>query len=176
MYKIISPRRIEMIGLGLREDYDPLQDPNERTPFENFPAEFSRRKISLKPITRDLQRLIARAGYCSSRKLTESEIGQLSKRLDLKMIGSCIDDFSQFGGEPRFWQGHWEICCPNQECEAHLPWRHDFSITRHEKKFMMKELAVVCEDSGLEMDMHCAQIAFHICWLCLTIHAEYRCD
>ncbi|MGA2034337.1 MAG: hypothetical protein ABSG68_18990 [Thermoguttaceae bacterium] len=39
----------------------------------------------------------------------------------------------------------------------------------------MKELAVIDVDAGFEMETACAQIAFHICWKCLTVHGQYRC-
>jgi hypothetical protein len=80
---------------------------------------------------------------------------------------------SQFGGIPILVQGHRQIECPNPRCPTRR-WGHP--IVRNERYYQMKELAVIDQDSGFEMETHWAQVAFHICWGCHTIHGQYRID
>jgi hypothetical protein len=80
---------------------------------------------------------------------------------------------SQFGGLPVLLQGHWDIECPNGRCATHQ-WGHP--RWRRKRYYYMKELAVIDRDCDLGFDMQWAQIAFHICWACNTVHAQYRVD
>ena len=171
-YKILSPTRIETTPLPGNECFGPGPDENF---LEDVPPAFPRRKISLEPIPEDVERLLC--DYMDSEKpeMTSADLERIANCLETETsgrFGSYISEFSQFGGAPLLYQGPHENECPNEQCEARMPWHEVYEWTSHERMFLMKSLAVVCEDSQLEMNMNCAQIGFDICWNCLTVRAE----
>lgn len=173
IYRLLSPDRLATIRPDVPVDYDPLHDKDEESPFDDVPDAFQRKGICLVPIPAALERLKHKIEKDKFGSLSPSERALLSQ-IFAQEVDSEYELFaSQLGGLPWFLQTHREIVCPNKECVAHMEW---YPRTEHETRFLMKELAVVCNDVGLDMEMNYSQIAFHVCWLCQTIHAEYRCD
>jgi hypothetical protein len=164
-YQVLSPDRIRTFRPDLHT--------YEETPFSDFPDEFDRRPLCLEPIPRDVANFVVLANDFSFDWLNPSERDRLSEYLD-KEVRSVWDlELSQFGGAPRLIQGHRGIDCPNPDCLAK---RMGVPVLGNPEQYQMKELAVIDIDSGFEMKTNCAQIAYHICWNCLTIHADYRID
>ena len=148
--------------------YAPQMETGEESPFRDFPDSFERRPIELEAIPRDIENLLMIEHEISNDWLTESE----QARIGEYVAPQRFSEFSQFGGMPRMGRRDERIACPNPECLTH---RMGHPIGRHDQQYAMKELAVIEYTSGFEMETACAQITFHICWYCLTIHAAYGC-
>jgi len=164
-YRVVSPGRIET--------FRPSLEAGEESPFRDAPAEFDRRPLHLEPLPRDIENLLAVADRLSFDWLDAAEMERLAEYLGRDRGGIYGAQMSQFGGAPIFRQGNQGIDCPNPICPTHQMGNPHFP---NDRKFKMKELAVIADDAGFEMETNCAQIAFHICWKCNTIHAGYRID
>jgi hypothetical protein len=165
IYQVLTPDRIRTIRPELHSD--------EESPFEDFPNAFERRPLGLEPIPRDVANLLIVADNFDFGWLTAAERDRLSEYLHDRISSIWSIHLSQFGGAPVLTQGHRELDCPNPACLTH---KMGHPVLRHKRHFYMKELAVIDVDAGFEMKKAYAQIVFHICWKCLTIHADYRCS
>ena len=165
VYQVLPNSRIRMIK--------PELCGWEESPFHDFPDEFDRKPIRLEIIPREVENLLIIVNEFALDWLNEAELDRLSEYLQENFIARCSINLSQFGGVPLMTQGHREIECPNADCLTH---QMGHPILRNKQHYQMKEIAVIDDDSGFEMETGCAQIAFHICWKCHTVHAEYRCD
>jgi hypothetical protein len=165
IYQVVSGDRIRTIRPELRS--------GEESPFRGFPDAFERRPIRLDAIPRDVANLLILTNDFDSDWLNQEEQDRLSEYFGER--GDSIWDvhLSQVGGAPTLSQGHYELDCPNADCPTHSM---GHPILRNKREYQMKELAVIDVDAGFEMESNYAQIAFHMCWKCLTVHAEYRCD
>lgn len=146
----------------------------DETPFTNVADSFRRRPLRLDLVPREVANAMILAYEIDCDWLNATEWQAINSFFGPRHEGRfrSLNYVSQFGGLPRMLQAHRELICPNPECETRGPTPE--SGTR--RGYYLKELAVVTEDAGLELEMHAAQIAFHICWNCLTIHGDYRCD
>jgi len=165
VYQVLSDDRIKTIRPDLRAD--------EESPFAGFPDEFQRQPLDLEPIPRDVANLLIVADEFAFDWLNSQERQRLSDYLGDRISSIWDIHLSQFGGRPVLTQGHREISCPNPACATH---KMGHPMLRNEKEFALKELAVIDVDAGFEMEANYAQIAFHICWKCHTVHARYRCS
>jgi hypothetical protein len=163
IYQVLPGRRVHV--------FTPEMRGSEESPFRDFPDAFERRPLSLEPIPRDVENLLLISNEVTYDWLNEAERARLTQYLETDTDYGI--SLSQFGGIPRLQQGHQQIKCPNPKCLTH---RMGHPIVRHHRHYEMKELAVIGQDARFEMDMNYAQIAFHICWKCHTIQAEYRCS
>jgi hypothetical protein len=164
-YRIISQDSIQTFR-------PPLQG-GEESPFASYPDSFERKSIRLEPIPRDVENLLILANEFHFDWLNEQERSSFSNYFGTDIENIWDIHLSQFGGVPVLTQGHREVDCPNPACLTH---KMGHPLLRDKKHYQMKELAVIDVDAGFEMDSGYSQIAFHICWKCLSIHAEYRCS
>ncbi|MBN1909230.1 MAG: hypothetical protein JW818_05795 [Pirellulales bacterium] len=164
-YRIVSTDRIQPIRP------DPVTC--EESPFQDYPDEFEKRPISLDPIPREIENLLMIANHFYFLWLNDEERERIREYLGEKEGRPFSIHLSQFGGVPGTLQGHSGVTCPNTTCDTH---KMGHPLARNEREFAMKELAVIDMDAGFEMKTNCAQIVFHICWKCQTIHAGYQCD
>jgi len=164
IYRCTAPGRITVLPVERRT--------SEESPFEDVPEFFPRHPLVLDPIPSDIENLIQLTEWLGFDWLHQSDRRALAKYFGESSTWVEVRR-SQFGGIPALEQGHSEIPCPNLRCPTHS-WGDPFG--RHDEYFQMKELAVIEDDANFEMETSCAQIIFHICWACQTIHAEYGID
>jgi len=164
IYQVVDLEHVRAFRPELRDD--------EESPFAGFPDIFERKALQLGPIPRDVANLLVIVNEFSSDWLNAEEWNRISKFLGAEADSKWDIKLSQFGGAPGFTQGHVDIDCPNPDCPTP---RMGHPLLRNERLYKMKELAVIDMDAGFEMDKCYSQIVFHICWKCLTIHADYRC-
>lgn len=150
--------------------FQPQRRSDEGSPFGNIPPLFERKPLQLEPIPRNIENLLVIIREFDEEWLQETERASISEYL-----GIGFDrHLSQFGGTPfiarRYPNG---LPCPNPECLTH---RMGHPMLRNKLHFQMKQLAVIDADAGFEWEHNYAQIAFHLCWKCFTVHAEYLCD
>jgi hypothetical protein len=176
-YQIVSNDRIRM--------FTPELLGWEESPFGDYPTEFSRQKIELESIPDEIFKLTLIANCISASLLSPTERAKLREYL-----GNDDDDdddeeeeeeedenygleprFSQFGAIPLMGGEHRSHACPNPECETH---RMKSPYVDNSRDVEMKQLAIIREDSGLEMEWNYATITFYICWRCLSVLGEYR--
>lgn len=172
-YKVIDETRIRVIqniGHELSADF----------PYPNYPLQYQRQPIELSrpsEMPDEIQQLFADD---FGNPLPDETKAALSYWLGHEVKDSSWDLWwQQFGGEPWLVQGEESIVCPNQQCPA----AHD--------RISMKILASVSNypPSGLPMietlddAERCggvfnrwAQVVFHVCDKCFTVHACNRCD
>jgi hypothetical protein len=163
VYRCTEPDTIKVLSVA------PFGD---EPPFQNIPEFFPRRPIALEPIPADIENLIQLCQCRGSDWLRRSDRRALAQYLG-ESSSSFIDPRrSQFGGILVLEQGHEEHPCPNRRCPTHS-WG---SMMRQKEYYMMKQLAVIDDDAGLEMETYCAQIIFYLCWACHTVLAEYQID
>lgn len=155
--------------------FDPGPDngSGEESPFREPPDELPRRSILLERIPSVLEGLLAFADDADVESLDGDARRMLNDYLGSKIDSMWDLQFSQFGGQPILAQSHQEIVCPNPDCPAHSI-EHPYA--ERERRFLMKELAVVEDDVKLAAEPFYAQIAFHICCVCRVVHAQYRCS
>jgi hypothetical protein len=155
-------------------------------PYENYPASFPRRSISLIPITYSLAKLLALYQEIGSDWISEEDKLSIAQGLkQLRHSEFSINDINrhQLGGMVRSIQEHVRMGCPNPNCEHH----NRFFKDRNTRHFHMKELAVLFNDpiSGMPMTEplesdssrwdEWVQVIFWICEECLAITASNRC-
>jgi hypothetical protein len=147
---------------------------DEENPFDDVPAEFERRSIEFEQIPDVVDALMSWTDDIGFDSLDSRSGRILSKYIGTKVSSDWDLPISQFGGMPLFFQSHQEEVCPNPRCAA-TELEHPYSFS--DRWLLMKELALVHEeDAKLREESQHTQIAFHICWLCQTVHAQYRCD
>ena len=165
IYRCTGPNRIRVLPTERSEC--------EESPFERIPDSFARRPLVLKPIPREIENLIVLSEHIGLDWLRRPDFATLKKYFaDISPYFMDVRR-SQFGGLPVVQQGHDEIPCPNKRCPTHK-WGHP--IMRNKQYYYMKELALIDDDAGFEMESNGAQIAFHLCWACHTVHAGYHVD
>lgn len=146
---------------------------SEGSPLADLPSEFPRRPVQCEPIPSVVDGLLTLVDGIGFGALDEKAKRQV-RRFYRRKIDSPWDlPFSQFGGQPKFVQGHWDITCPNPRCAAS---RIEVAFDVRTRALLMKELAVVDGHGMPEIRSAYAQIAYHICCLCHAIHAQYRCS
>jgi hypothetical protein len=143
----------------------------EETPFQAFPTEFSRQKIELESIPHEIFNLILIANCISASLLSPTERVKLREYLGNDECHGPEPRFSQFGAIPLIGGNHRSHSCPNPECETH---RMKSPYIDNSRDVEMKQLAIIREDSGLEMEWNYASVTFYICWKCLSVRGEYR--
>ncbi|MFN0016815.1 MAG: hypothetical protein ACKVP0_01070 [Pirellulaceae bacterium] len=139
----------------------------DETPFTAetaVPAVLPRKPIALRRINSVIDGILSIAHELGFDVLDKAAQKLLLKFLDKDMSMSWGLGMSQFGGEPTFLQGHWEIICPNCADKS-----RDFA-------FIMKELAVVEEDCAAGFKWACAPLVYHVCRHCRTIQGDFQCD
>jgi hypothetical protein len=162
VYQVLPDRRVRTFTPEMRSW--------EESPFSEFPATFARRPLKLESIPRDIENLRLISNVVGDHWLNEAEQAKLAQYLGPDSFSG--DALSQFGGIPNLDQGHQRFKCPNPDCLTH---RMGHPILQNKPQYEMKELAVIGDDAGFEMETNAAQIAFHICWQCHTVQADYRC-
>lgn len=143
----------------------------EESRFEEYPTEFSRQKIELESIPHEIFNLILIANCISASLLSTTETAKVQEYLGNDENHGLEPRFSQFGAIPLIGGKHRSHACPNPECETHR--MKSPSITSS-CDIEMKQLAIIREDSGLEMEWNYATITFYICWKCLSVLGESR--
>lgn len=162
----MNDERIEVLPV------DPLS--SEETPFTNFPEEFARRPLPLAPVPHEIENFTILAGALGEDWLHPDDRSRLEAYY-FALSGKKWFEIrhSQFGGLPVMQQGPIQEFCPNPACATHT-WGHP--IMRNKRRYRLKPLAVIDNDAGFDMKTSYAQIVFHICWSCNTVHASYQID
>jgi hypothetical protein len=145
----------------------------EESPFGKVPPILSRRPLFLGAIPSPIENLIVLARHVGVDWLRSEDRKTLARYFGGSSRGWIDLRRSQFGGLPVLQQGHEEIPCPNPRCPTH---KWGYPIGRNKSFYCLKELAVIDQDAGLEMETSAAQIVFRICWACQLIHAKYQID
>ena len=162
IYQIESPRRIRTIRPGLQA--------GEESPLKFLPPELPRQPLRLDPIPRDIANLMILAREFECQWLNEEELELLGRFVGVNELSRHDVGCDQFGGVPIMRQGHRAHECPNPACLTLRMGSPDMLLSR--RRYEMKELAVI--DVG-RIYSSWGQVAFHICWKCLTVEAGYRC-
>jgi hypothetical protein len=166
MYRVESDEKIQCFRAE-PEKY-------EENSFHDSPAELPRRGIKFEPIPDDIEALLSLTEEIGVTFLSRESLRHLSKYVGQEVTSPWELPISQFGGLPLLEQGYSELVCPNRECIG-SELEHPYPSLQ--RSLLLKELAVVCEhDSRLRENSQAAQIAYYICRVCFTIHAEYRCS
>jgi|WetSurMetagenome_2_1015567.scaffolds.fasta_scaffold138512_1 hypothetical protein len=180
-YAIIDSNRIKILK------HEGNKAPSD-FPYENYPASFPRRPVSLIPIDYSFAKLLALYQEVDSDWLSREDqelIKKGMKNLRHSEFSSHDINRHQLGGLPRLIQEHVRIGCPNPKCDRHKRFFKDGFAG-----YCMKELAVIFNDprSGLPMIEpleapedtlgwnEFVQVIFWICEECLAITASNRCD
>lgn len=166
MYRVESDEKIK----SLRPE--PVE--YEENSFQDSPAEFPRRAIKFEPIPDVIAALLTLTDDIGAAFLDRESLRLLSKYVGQEVTSPWDLPISQFGGLPLLVQGYRELVCPNPQCVGN-ELEHPYPSLQ--RSLLLKTLAVVCErDSRLRENSQSAQIAFHMCRVCLTVHAQYRCS
>ncbi len=158
--------RLQIFKVGGDED---------ASPFTEFPTVFPRRRLSFRRIPTEAENLIQICVHLGTDWLREDDRKMLADYFAASTPQRWRGEIrrSQFGGLPVLQQGDQDIVCPYSRCPTHT-WGHP--LLRNKRYYMMKLLAVIDDDAGFPMKTECAQIVFHLCWACQTVHAEYQID
>jgi hypothetical protein len=143
----------------------------EESPFEEYPTEFPRHPLDLEFIPHEVFNLILMANWISASLLDTTETAMVQEYLGNDVYHGLEPRFSQFGAIPLIGGKHRSHACPNPECETH---RMKSPSINNSRDVEMKQLAIIREASGIEMEWNYATITFYICWKCLTVLGEYR--
>lgn len=166
IYRIVNDERIEVLPVDSAS--------YEETPFTDFPEEFARRPLSLAPVPHQIENLTLLSAALGNDWLHPDDRSQLEAYYRALNGEKWLEiRHSQFGGLPVMEQGPIQEFCPNPECPTHA-WGNP--ITRNKKRYRLKLLAVIDTDAGFDMKTSCAQIVFHTCWCCNTVHGSYQID
>lgn len=148
----------------------PEKKSSEESPFENLPAEFRKTAIQLNPLPREIANLLIIAEDFSEQWLSAEEHRRLRTFFGNDPEVQSWTSPDQFGGAPSFMQGRREIRCPNPGCLT-----HQMGHPLERRNSVLKDLAAIEPDESFGVSDQFAQVAFHLCWKCNTVHAEYRC-
>ena len=166
MYRVESDGQIKL--------FRPEPVKYEENSFQDSPAEFPRRGIKFEPIPDVIEALLSLTEDIGVAFLSRESLRLLSKYIGQEVTNPWTLPFSQFGGLPLLVQSHSELVCPNPECVGN-ELEHPYPSLQ--RSLLLKKLAVVCEhDSRLRENSQAAQIAFHMCRVCYSIHGQYRCS
>ena len=166
MYRIESDKRVKCFRAE-PEKY-------EENSFHDSPAELPRRGIKFESIPDDIEAQLTLTDDIGVAFLSRESLQQLSKYVGQEVTSPWDLPISQIGGLPLLVQGYRELVCPNPQCVGN-ELEHPYPSLQ--RSLLLKLLAVVCEhDSRLRENSQFAQIAFHMCRICFTIHAQYRCS
>jgi len=148
---------------------------SDESPFTDIPDAFPRKRIVFKEIPPEIENLLLVCQFLDEEWLRASHRRQLAEYLGARSTRSIHFDIrrSQLGGLPALQQGNPEFTCPYDNCPTHT-WGHP--ILRNRRLYQMKLLATIDNDAGFEMKTEAAQIVFHICWACQTIHGDFQID
>jgi hypothetical protein len=144
----------------------------EESPFSKFPESFEKKSCKLVPIPRDIENLLVIATAFDLNWLNYDECQRLANYLGLDRLTLWFRELTQFGSKPLIRHNREGHDCPNKLCPTH---QMGHPLLRNKSEYQMKELAVIADDAGFEMQMNGAQVAFYICWKCHTVQAEYQC-
>ncbi|MHB0961530.1 MAG: hypothetical protein ACYC1V_34825 [Pirellulaceae bacterium] len=163
-YRVISDKSVRPIAI---EDVK-----YEENPLVNYTTIPERAYISLEPIPSRIEGQIVLANEVGCEGLDKSAIRDLSKYSGNRIVAWWNWEFSQIGGLPTMVQGEELILCPNPSCPGSaIP----TPLLECHREYLMRPLAVAGGDCFAELAATCTQVVFHVCWLCTTIHAGYRC-
>ena len=162
-----SAKRLQVIERGKRE--------SDSSPFSKFPDAFPRQRLVFRKIPAEIENLVL---ICTT--LDDDWLRPRHRAMLAAYFGTSRSAYlpygvrrSQFGGLPVLQQGDSDITCPNPVCPTHT-WGHP--LVRNHRYYLMKLLAVIDQDAGLPLEMSGAQIVFHLCWACRTVHGHYQID
>jgi hypothetical protein len=163
VYRCVGKSRLQMLESGSAD--------SSETPFSGFPDVFPRTPITFKAIPPDIENLIL-----ISRTLGHGWLRSQHKKALQGYLAASSGSLlrrSQLGGLPVVQQLYPELVCPYDHCPTHC-WGHP--VMRTASWFSMKLLATIESDAGFKMETDGAQIIFHICWACHTIHGDHQID
>lgn len=152
-----------------------LDGEGDESPFRDFPDAFPRRRLTLHRIPPDIENLIKICDLLGDDWLRARHRKTLADYFASSTPQSWGGDIrrSQFGGLPVLQQGDQDLVCPYASCPTHT-WGHP--LLRNRRYYLMKLLAVIDEDASFPMETNCAQVVFHFCWACQSVHGEYQID
>lgn len=140
--------------------------------FEDSPDELPRRRIGLERMPSTVDAAISLASNVGVQHIDDEGRKLLDKYCaGLDRLSNDLP-FSQFGGEPRQFQGWRNHVCPNPDCPA-SKLEHPYADI--EAQYLMKILASIYVDAEPELKKGWYQIAYYGCRICFSMLAEYRC-
>jgi hypothetical protein len=150
---------------------DPLKE--DETPFGDSPAELPLRRIAFERIPSKVDAILSLADIVGLDALDQDARKTIDDYFEKPVTSGWDMPFSQFGGQPLLYQGHWNAKCPNPKCPAS---RIEHPYGEKVVHYLMKEMALVHFDHEPELAKACFQLLYYICGVCFSIRAEYRCD
>lgn len=149
---------------ALEEDESPFGD--------EIPQESPLQAIELERMPTTIDALL-----CLSDEIPYDDLDEAAQRALGKYLGGKVSSgwdlvLSQVGGRPMIYQRRRDIPCPNGKCPAS---KLEVPYGESERRYLMKDLAVVHDTEDPHLDQICFQIVYSICRVCFSIRAEYRC-
>jgi hypothetical protein len=168
-YSVTADDRLQCFPFDGCTEY---QMPGE-SPFEDSPVALPQRKIAWERIPSTIEALLTLGDCVGLDALDAPARGTIDAYYKRSMTSGWDLPFSQFGGQPLFYQGHSNRVCPNPKCPAD---QLEHPYGEMDVPYLMKEMAVIHHDNEPERAKHYFQLLYYICGICFSMRAEYRCS
>jgi hypothetical protein len=169
-YSVLSDTKIATFKFDFQTDFVQADE----SPFGDAPPdELERRPIAFHRIPTTIDALLTLADMIGTEELDESARIALQEYLGEEVRSDWNLPISQFGGTALGYQGHRNMVCPNSKCPA-SGLKHPYGELV--QQYLMKEMALIHWKDEPILSKVCFQLVYHVCAICFSIRAEYRCD
>ena len=154
------------------DSYDNTVEEDESPFDEDIPQESPLQAIELERIPTTIDALLCLSDEIEIADLDGSALRALGQYLGGNVNSGWDLVLSQVGGRPMIYQRRRDLVCPNGKCPAH---KLEAPYGQSQRRYLMKDLAVVHETEDPHLNQICFQMVYYICRVCFSIRAEYRC-